>query len=632
MTRIALPIVLARFAAGARPKPPPPTGAGTPETPTKPTTPKKTLPTFQTEDAFASWVKEKAAQAKRHAAREAAEPSAAPAESASADSPADGTAKKDESITNTQHANVDEGGIVKVHGDHLVVLRRGRLFTVRIGDGALAPVSSIDAFGLGIDPAGAWYDEMLVSHDTVVVVGYSYQRGGTEIGLFDVDREGRLAYRATYHLRSNDYYSARNYASRVIGDKLVFYSPSYLSLSDADPFRSFPSVRRWHSGANESEFKRIVEPSRIYRPLEGMNANALHSVTVCDLAQRDMPCTATSVLGPWGRVFYVSEGAVYVWTTDYSYAGREPRQKSVIYRMPLDGSDVQALRAVGAPVDQFSFNEEDGHLDVVVRAEGAGDAMWASEVTAGDVGLARIPLGSFGDGQDEVEHSRYVGLARPTGSPFQNRFVGKWLLYGTGNGWGYAQDKRQELQPLFAYRYARENGETAKVPLPHGIDRIELMGKDAVVVGSDGKDLHFSAIALGDTPRAAGEYVRRGASQGELRSHGFFYKPDGDEAGTIGLPIRSGAQPGWAHLVDGSASVFFVRNRGLDLSPLGELEAHPGVGRNDGCRASCVDWYGNARPIFLRGRVFALMGYEIVEGRFEDGGIHELRRVSFAPR
>ena len=37
-------------------------------------------------------------------------------------------AKDDESVTNVQHAGVDEGGNVKVHGNHLVVLRRGRLF------------------------------------------------------------------------------------------------------------------------------------------------------------------------------------------------------------------------------------------------------------------------------------------------------------------------------------------------------------------------------------------------------------------------------------------------------------------------------------------------------------------------
>ena len=94
-----------------------------------------------------------------------------------------------ESVTNTQHAGVDEGGIVKVHGDHLVVLRRGRLFTVAIGDEALRPISSVDAFAPDIDPSSTWYDEMLISGNTVVVIGYSYERGGTEVGLFDITGE-----------------------------------------------------------------------------------------------------------------------------------------------------------------------------------------------------------------------------------------------------------------------------------------------------------------------------------------------------------------------------------------------------------------------------------------------------------
>ena len=49
------------------------------------------------------------------------------------------------------------------------------------------------------------------------------------------------------------------------------------------------------------------------------------------------------------------------------------------------------------------------------------------------------------------------------------------------------------------------------------------------------------------------------------------------------------------------------------------------------CIASCVDWYGNARPIFLGGRVFALMGYELVEGALAGGRISERRRVDFSP-
>ena len=44
---------------------------------------------------------------------------------------------------------------------------------------------------------------------------------------------------------------------------------------------------------------------------------------------------------------------------------------------------------------------------------------------------------------------------------------------------------------------------------------------------------------------------------------------------------------------------------------------------------SCVDWYGNTRPLFVSQRVFALMGYELVEGALSGGRIYEVRRVDF---
>ena len=45
-----------------------------------------------------------------------------------------------------------------------------------------------------------------------------------------------------------------------------------------------------------------------------------------------------------------------------------------------------------------------------------------------------------------------------------------------------------------------------------------------------------------------------------------------------------------------------------------------------------MDWYGNSRPLFVGGRVFALMGYEIVEGAATEKRIVETRRISFVPR
>jgi hypothetical protein len=149
-------------------------------------------------------------------------------------------------------------------------------------------------------------------------------------------------------------------------------------------------------------------------------------------------------------------------------------------------------------------------------------------------------------------------------------------------------------------------------------------------VGNQGSDLHISALRLGASrAELAGRHVQAGSRQGETRSHGFFYRPTGDEEGLLGLPIlQAGGSSG-----QGSASVMFLRARQLGFSALGELQSRPQASANDGCKASCVDWYGNARPIFIGERVFALMGYELVEGRLAQGlwreHLGERRRINF---
>jgi hypothetical protein len=538
----------------------------------------------------------------------------------------------DESVTNTQEVGVDEGGIVKAHGNHLVILRRGRLFTVAIGDNTLTAVSHINAFSPDIDPERTWYDEMLVSRDSVVVIGYSYERGGTEVGLFNIDAEGQLSYRSTYQVRSFDYYSSRNYASRLIGSKLIFYSPLYFYPSADKPLPQFPSVRKWRKGINgEEEFQRIAPATRIYRPEGEIESNygmALHTVTVCDLANGGFDCQATSVVGPPSRTFYVSPDSIYVWASSWNYD--DQRSKATLFRLPLDGSGPSALRVSGSPVDQFSFSQSaDQNLNVLVRSQAKGDGMWAAEVAQGDVALMRIPIASFSDGSDKVPATSYQQLPKPEGYTFQNRFVGNYLLYGTGSGWG-PPEQLKEPKDLFLVEWAAR-GNAHKIELPHGVDRIEQMGKDAVVVGTDGKDLHFTAIRLGPQPEIASRYTRAGASQGELRSHGFFYKPESDNDGTIGLPISVPGRAGYHHLFESSAAILFLRNESLQFRPVGELSANAEKAIDDNCRASCVDWYGNARPLFLRGRLFALLGYELVEGKLDNGQIHELRRINYAP-
>lgn len=599
--------------------------------PSSRSTPPKTMQAFHSENELAAFLRE-LAQKQRTLTRASASLAStnapmAPKSEALASVASDA---KDESITNVQHAGVDEGGIVKVHGSYLVVLRRGRLFTVSIADHDLKPVSSCDAFGPEMDPRSTWYDEMLISQDTIVIIGYSYERGGTEAGLFHIADDGVLTYRSTYQLRSNDYYSSRNYASRLIGNTLIFYSPLYMNPSAQDPFQGFPAVRKWHKGATPGEFRRIVAATQVYRPAYPIDAEfgeTLHTVTTCDLDRGEFDCKATSVIGPPGRVFYVSAKAVYIWVTSWSYEPAALRTRSMLYRMPLDGSAPSALKVSGSPVDQFSFLEgEDGNLNVLVRSGGAGDGMWRSEGAAGSVALMRMAVESFSDGSTEVPTSSYRRLPAPKGYAFQNRFVGDYLLYGTGNGWWEGQ--KQAKSSLYVVRWA--TGDVHRVAMDHGTDRIEAMGSDAVVVGTDGKDLHFTSVSLGDVPQAADDYVEKGASQGELRSHGFFYKAEREDSGMLGLPISVPLRPGYRHLFDTSAAIVFLRNDGLHFRELGQLGAQPENAKDDGCRASCVDWYGNSQPLFVRGRIIALLGYEMVEGAIERGQMREMRRVNYA--
>ena len=562
------------------------------------TAPLKTLKPFASEKELAAlfdrWAEEQKRRRDELRAAQGAKSMSAPASLAAAPAAAEA-----DSVTNVQHAGVDEGGIVKLHGDYLVVLRRGRLFTLSLTNNK--PISVSDAFGSNVDPGGAWYDEMLISGDTIAVIGYSYSRGGTEIGLFRISPAGELAYKATYHLRSNDYYSSRNYASRLIGSKLVFYSPLYLNPWGGSPYNALPAMRQWGKG----DFRRIAPATRIYRsdePLDPSQGLALHTVSVCDLAKAELDCESTSVLGPAGRVFYVSPESVFVWNV-----------KSAVFRIPLDGSAPSSLKVAGSPIDQFSFLEDrDGFLNVLVRGGGRGEAMWSSEARAGDLSLLRVHLSRFSDGRDAAPAESYQPLPGVQGWNLQNRFVGNYLLYGA--------------QALYVVRTA--DGSSFGLPLKHRVDRLEALGNDAVVIGSAGRDLHFTSLRLAPYPVKAGQYVQENAAQGETRSHGFFYS---ERDGLLGLPVIGGGQRALRHqLRNASASILYLKNSSLNFSPIGTLDAAP-ANTNDGCRASCVDWYGNSRPLFIRGRVFALMGYELVEGRVERGRISEVGRVNFAP-
>jgi hypothetical protein len=542
-------------------------------------------------------------------------------------------------ITNNQEADVDEGGIVKMRGDIMIVLRRGRLFTISLAGGGMRPVDSIDAFPPGVSGRGDWYDEMLVHGDRVIVVGFSYARGGTEINRFRLDAAGRLRFEDAYHLRSNDYYSSRNYASRLIGNRLVFYTPLDLDW-DEDPLEVLPGIRKWERGNEDRPFRPIAGGRQIYiapimRNATGEEIQTLHTVTNCDLVAPTLTCTATGVLGPESRTFYVSGNAVYLWVAEFRDEPRRGEPEAFLYRLPFGRERPSAIGARGAPVDQFSFREDraEAMLNVLVRDEGNGDSMGGPEVSGGRVALLRVPISSFGDGWRPAPASRYRWLPSPRGNEysFRNRFVGDHVLYGAGELGSGAEDKSGMVvvAPL-------RGGPVAQITLGHAVDRIEVLGRDALVVGDGADDsLGFSNITLapGARPRRGDLFTLPAASEGETRSHAFFFRPTTPDgaSGLIGLPIARAAEPAMRRFFGSAAAMLFLRLDDRRIAPAGELAAQTQGIVDDDCQASCTDWYGNARPIFLGDRVFALLGYELVEGEMRGRTIRETGRVNFAP-
>src|SRR5688500_2133224 len=291
-------------------------------------------------------------------------------------------------ITNNQMRNVEEGDIVKQINEYLLVLQDGRIFVVdtRAGAGnrklALADRANVyrDA---GED---MWYDEMLVFGDRVLITGYSYRHGATELSVLRLDTaSGRLSREGVFYISSNDYYSSSNYATRLIGDNLVIYTPFEVADMAQASFR-WPVVRRWLPEQDRDEARRrgrpLFDAAQIYRPVRSDEDPTVHTVSVCPLGpvgpERDLECRTTAFVGPNSSQWYVTETDAFLWMTsreEYSYESQmcdamrpEDFVPALAYRVPVDGSAPGLLGARGIPPDQFSLHSVQGRFLALLKA------------------------------------------------------------------------------------------------------------------------------------------------------------------------------------------------------------------------------------------------------------------------
>jgi hypothetical protein len=295
------------------------------------------------------------------------------------------------SITNNQESDVDEGDIVKRVGNHVLLLRRGRLFSFDIGPRTGFALRLVDRIDVPAElpkdgsEADVWYDELLIKGSTVVVIGYNYGLNATEIASLELSPLGRFARRETIYLTSFDYFDTSNYAARIVEGDLVLYVPVEVEVSshrDSDgriwpegASAEWPMRMRYSPGGEVESVEPLFFDLRVYASFQAAGRwPVIHTIVRCPLDFVELRCRATGIIGPGDGTHYISREAFYLWldseewvidvdrvtTDDYrawleedGYSGRSDDYKSVLYRIPLGVSpgdlEVGAVEVRGYP-------------------------------------------------------------------------------------------------------------------------------------------------------------------------------------------------------------------------------------------------------------------------------------------
>jgi len=564
-------------------------------------------------------------------------------------------------ITNVQTAGVDEGDIVKQIGSYLAVLQDGRIFVVDTRGSRLRLTDRANVYVHKDE--GAWYDEMLVEGDRIIVTAYSYGNQATEISVFRLDQEsGALTREGRFFLSSYDYYSGENYASRIVGDNLVLYTIYSLHqiLGDAG---SAPRLWRWTDAGERlrrrgrpapettREGRALVDTASLYRPLLRTAQPMVHSVTICPLGDYragSVPaCRVTSFVGPGAREFFVSTEGIYLWMGQSPWEWSDvpahleakdcrtapdmtSTSPAAVYRLPMDGSAPGIVGVRGHPVDQFSMDMTRDTFRLFTRWSSFG-CRGAGAVV--NYCLANVPLGEFARDFAELPEARQVRVPAPGPGTVENRFADDWFVYGGRlSGWGARPDPQAPGRPLIVVPVDRPQ-DAQRVDLPHNIIRIERVGADRIMASGyrHSRGLDLSLIQLGATSYRLDTAHLPGRFESEGRSHAFNSLIEVDGSGMMGVPTVLSRERGGRFVWNSEGSdVSFLTVTALgrltDAGALMQGMKRPAPGYS--CAVSCVDWYGNSRPIFTDGRIFALMATEIAEGRMQRGEIAEVQRLN----
>jgi hypothetical protein len=538
---------------------------------------------------------------------------------------ASGSALTADSGTNNQESGVDEGGLAKRSGDHLFILRDDYLHVLRVRRDGVAVLDYPSRLSV-LDPGErdeAWYDEILVHDHDVILVGFNYAADASEILHFRLDEGDRLTRLGRYAIRSSDYFSGENYATRIVGDDLVFVLSMALDdvLDGAWPSwtRRDTSTPAWHP---------LLEPDDVFLPLVIAEDPVLSMVLECPIAEGLAleRCRARAVIAPDAGTHYVTGHAVYLavseWPPEFYrdvatsvmdfdryWALRHQRWTS-IYRFPF-GADrgVSVARIDGEIDDQFQFKERDGVLFA------AGEIQYGEEREdlRTEVRLRRIADADFS--------VKPEGLA-PLLSRTERRGSLEAMRFDDERLWMSFEHSDRDLSELIV---APLNGAASNARvLDFAACRLQPVGAGMIAMNSWAPPATIAYLRDTDGHLQIDTQRLPGFEIDADRSQAFNFRAMGDYGTLMTVPI----DPSREHHSGGTrrSDFAFLGLKDERLTEIGVLDMQA-FGERNSCANGCDDWYGDARAIPVDGRWIFLSGDLVLEAELRGDKLQPLRSL-----
>ncbi len=559
-------------------------------------------------------------------------------------------AASDVGITNNQITGVDEGDIVKLSGDYLLMLRRGKLSSIAIQNGGVDTLVHVDTVNAFPDfwRYDTWYDEMLVVENTVLVLGYNYDLGASEIHRLKLEPTGKLVYLDGHLFKSGDYYDSENYAARIKSGKLVFYMPTPLlqwswNGTDNESIGWPKTIKISDRSMNWRDWIDVVKPSEVFKPVRPALDPTLHTFVSCSVTSPELSCNGVSFISETRAEYFVSNDHIYLWSRnwqerdllDYKFSsyGRTDElpirgaanQRTIdasICQVDLSKVSIGCIGVNGVPRNQFSFHVDTDYLYAALDYElGHDDRHY--------MGLYKIPVSAFGQASNIIHmpFARLPDLPDPINIRFQNRY----LFSGSQS---YYNEPIAPVTTVFAT--SLEDGQSSAIQLTHSVDRLELIDEHVFVSGLNGnRNLAYSILEKDGFWSKLASRTMHGAVEDESRSHAFNFHQFKRGVRLLGFTTTSlekaDIEADYYGTAEIPADISFVGydQTGFTFDSGKLVSSSTPDSMKSKCQVSCVDWYGNSRPFFVGDRIFGLTGDELIEAKLSGRKVSEIRRITF---